>query len=263
MLIVVTDTNDAVQSMRGKAMGWYVFRDREVKTLDVVTREPGDADPGRWPYGLLVYQAFSIREPPVFKAFLPAAHARYPGRVAATAYGELTPEEEALVDDLASDEARLPPRVEIVQSQEWARANGIWLSRPGPPSSATSYVVNRTRSGGATYVLLWREQSVAKIGWAKDVHARTTKLSESLAPHLTGQGWTIIYQQQWSDDRIAYAMEQEFIALSPRYGFKVEREYFRTYHGDAEELRRLWEDAWLKVRQADVDTLPPAEPKNS
>lgn len=62
---------------------------------------------------------------------------------------------------------------------------------------------------------------IMKIGWAKDPVLRAAKLSEPLAPGLTGEQWRLVRHQRWADDRIAYAMEQRFIEAIEGQGARV------------------------------------------
>jgi hypothetical protein len=263
MLIVVTETEQADIGMRGRTAGWYIFSDREVRTVDVVGREaPRDHDPKRWPYGLLAYQAFSIDEPPMFKAFLPDAHERNLGFGIVTAFAELEPEEEQRVLGLPCHEVVLPRRVEIVEAEAWARRQGVWIDRRGPIPGAGEYRVRRTNEGGSTYLLEWKGRGLMKIGWAKDPRRRAAKLSEPLAPGLTGEQWRLVQRQGWSDDRIAYAMEQHFIEAIKGHGVRIEKEYFKLDDADRGKVESAWQTAWLSVRGADVDKLPSAVPED-
>jgi hypothetical protein len=259
MLIVVTETEQADIGLRGRMAGWYVFSDREVRTADVVgPTARWDLDPERRPYGLLAHQAFSIDDPLMFKAFLPHVHERNLGFRIVTAFAELTPAEEEQVLGLPAHEVPLPLSVEIAEAQAWARQQGVWIDRPGPVPCGGEHGARRTNERGSTYLLEREGLGLMKIGWAKDPRRRAAKLSEPLVPGLTGDRWRLVRHQPWSDDRIAYAMEQRFIEAIRGPGVTMEKEYFKVDEAGRARIDSAWQAAWINVRGASVDELPPA-----
>jgi T5orf172 domain-containing protein len=197
-----------------------------VDTLDVIgedAREPFDYDEAgqfRWPKAILMTRAWRFAPQPKLLDVL-AEQLPYHATPQAIL---LSAEDADAVQGLPLEEVAIPSSAVLEKARLLDRA--LHASRPttGPtPSSwtgATGRDVNRT---AFTYSLRFGSLNIWKIGYAIDVKERLKQVNWHIPPEAVPERWGIKFQQQWSSEPDAYAMEQRVLKVLSNHRTEGER----------------------------------------
>lgn len=115
----------------------------------------------------------------------------------------------------------------------------------GPRPSAYEVSIVREDGPASTYVLRFATSDLWKIGYAADVEARLAHVNHHLPVELRDERWTIVWQQAWSNQELAYAMEQ--LVLS---NLAERRTVFERVRCPEDALRTAWNLASATVAAA-------------
>ena len=242
VVFVGTQGQPTQEKERGRLLGIAQFGRHPVEPLDVLKNAdiaPDNFDERgnfKWPKALLMTRAWRFSDDPPPK-LVDVLEAQLPYNATAQAV-ELSEADTNAVRALAADEIPLPDTPELTKLRRLETA----LSRDKPttgviPTAWKTTVERTVGNASVTYAFRFGAHNCWKIGHTTDIVQRLKDVNKHIPTEVLKCEWKPYLQQDWPNEKMAYAMEQRVLnALSAS----------RTVGERVECTQQVLDSSWIK-----------------